>query len=322
MSRRAADAPTVSVLIPAHNAGRYLGRTLQSVRAQTFPDFEVIIVDDGSTDDTPEVARAYAERDRRIRLVRQPRAGAAAARNRALAEARGAFVANLDADDLWRPAFLQRTMAALEAGGPRTVFAFARSLWIGPDDELLPQKPVPLPRELDYRELLLRNPIGNGSAALMRTAAVRACGGYDEDLVRAVGQGEDWLLQLRLSWRGPARVVDEPLVRYRIWTSSASHRVEQAAAASWEVIRRCRAEGPPLDAGAYRSAISLMLVWNARRAWRMRHHGVALRLLMQAYVANPAWFLLPELRGPLASLPRKLGRALVARGAADGATSP
>jgi glycosyltransferase involved in cell wall biosynthesis len=312
-------SPTVSVIVPAYNAGAYLGRTIRSVRDQTFADFELIIVDDGSTDDTLEVASASGVADARIRIVRQPRGGVAAARNRGLAEARAPFVANIDADDLWRPAFLERTLAALQASGSWASFAFARSLWIDPDDRVLEQQPIPLPAELRYRELLLHNPVGNGSSALMRTSDVRACGGYDEGLVARFQHAEDWMLQLRLSWRGPACVVDEALVLYRIWASSASHSVKEAAAGSLEVIRRCRLEGPPLRMRAYRDAASLMLLWNARRARGIGDRKLALALLLQAYVSNPMWFTLPELRAPLANLPRRLCDAFWARRSADDA---
>jgi hypothetical protein len=309
MTRRVrAEVPTVSVIIPAHNAGGYLARTLQSVTAQTLADFEIIVVDDGSTDDTRQVALAAALGDRRIRVVGQAQAGVAAARNRALAEARGVYIANLDADDLWRPTFLERTVASLEASG--APFAFARSLWIDPDDRVLPQEPIPLPVELDYRELLVRNPIGNGSAVVMRGATVRECGGYDEAHSKRFRQGEDWLLQLKLSWFGPGRVIDEPLALYRIWPGSTSHRVPEATAASLEVIRRCRVDGPPLDAGAYRSATSLLLMWQARRAWAMGDRRLALGLVLRAFAGNPAWFTLPELRAVVASAPRVVGRAL------------
>lgn len=312
----ASVTPAISVIVPAYNAGRYLGRSIRSVRAQTFPDFELIVVDDGSTDDTLDVLRRYVDEDPRIRCIAQPRGGVAAARNRALAEARGAYVANLDADDLWRQNFLERTWAALEAN-EAAPFAFARSLWIDPEDHILDQQPIPLPEEVAYRELLLRNPIGNGSATLMRTDMVRECGGYDQDLVARFRQGEDWMLQLRLSWRGAARVVDEPLVLYRIWTDSTSHKVQSAVAGSLEVIRRCRQDGPRLDGEAYRSAASLTLLWNARRAWRQNDRRLALGLLLRAYAGNPTWFTLPEMRAPVAAIPRKLHKAAAPRRSPD-----
>jgi len=94
------DEPTVSVVIPAYNAERYIGETLESVLAQTYRDFEVVVVDDGSTDGTREIVRGYGEP---VRLVEQPNSGPAAARNRGVREARGEFIAFIDADDLWLP---------------------------------------------------------------------------------------------------------------------------------------------------------------------------------------------------------------------------
>jgi hypothetical protein len=94
----------VSVVIPLYNKGKYLGRAVSSVLAQTFKDFELIIVNDGSTDDGPAVARKYA--DSRINVIDQDNQGASAARNRGVAAARGELIAFLDADDEWRPDFL------------------------------------------------------------------------------------------------------------------------------------------------------------------------------------------------------------------------
>lgn len=292
-------APKVSVIIPAYNAQAFVARTLASLRAQTFPDFEAIVVDDGSSDGTAAVVAEIAAADARIRLIRQANGGVAAARNRALAEARGAYVANLDADDIWRPQFLERTMAALEAAGEDAVLAFARTLWIDEHDHLLPQAPVRLAPVIDYRELLTRNPVGNGSATLMRTEAVRAAGGYDEALVRDFGQTEDWQLLLQLSWRGRVAAVDEPLVLYRIVPQSSSHSLERSARGALEVIRRCQAHGPPLRRSDYWMARSLTLLWLARRALRKGRWGLALRFAARAYLGNPLWFTLAELRAPI-----------------------
>jgi glycosyltransferase involved in cell wall biosynthesis len=314
-------SPTVSVIVPAYNAAAHLGRSLASLRAQTFRDFEAVVIDDGSTDDTAEVAAQVAAKDSRFSVIRQENAGVAAARNRGLAEARGRYLANLDADDLWRPQFLARTVAALEAAGPSAAFAFARTRWIGPDDALLDDALLDdalldaarlagggasLAASVDYRELLLRNPIGNGSASLMQTAHVRRVGGYDEALVRDFGNGEDWLLSLQLAQAGEIVVVDEPLVLYRIAPGSSSHAVERAAKAACRVIARCAAEGPRLPRRDYWAARSLALLWLARRARSLGRLLLCLRLLASAYFCNPLWFALPELRAPFVALFRRL----------------
>jgi len=106
--------PTVSVLIPCFNQGRYLPETLESLIAQTFSDWEALIVDDGSTDDSAAIAERFCARDKRFRLIRQDNAGVAAARNRAIAESRGQYLLPLDADDRIAPAYLEKAVAELD----------------------------------------------------------------------------------------------------------------------------------------------------------------------------------------------------------------
>jgi len=107
-------SPVVTVVTPAYNAARYLPGTVASVLGQTFSDLELIIVDDGSTDDTLAVARRLAATDPRIRVVSTPNGGPAAARNTALRSARGEFVALLDSDDIMLPDYLARQLAVFE----------------------------------------------------------------------------------------------------------------------------------------------------------------------------------------------------------------
>ena len=108
--------PTVTIIVPVHNVADYLGETLRSIQRQSLNDWELIIVDDGSTDQTGAVIAGFAG-DARIRSIAQPQSGVAAARNRALEAARGRFLAFLDGDDLWHPQFLERCIAELERNG-------------------------------------------------------------------------------------------------------------------------------------------------------------------------------------------------------------
>ncbi|MGB6014954.1 MAG: glycosyltransferase family A protein, partial [Nodosilinea sp.] len=96
-------SPLVSVIIPAYNAERFVGRTLEAVLAQTYTALEVLVVDDGSQDATGDIVRRYQQQDPRIKLLHQQNAGVAAARNLAVATAQGEFIAPVDADDIWFP---------------------------------------------------------------------------------------------------------------------------------------------------------------------------------------------------------------------------
>jgi glycosyltransferase involved in cell wall biosynthesis len=110
------DAPMrVSVIVPLYNKARYIARCLDSILTQTFSRFEVIVVDDGSTDGGPTIVRDYESRDPRVRLIRQHNAGPGAARNRGGAEARGELLAPLDADDSWAPDYLAENVRLLDS---------------------------------------------------------------------------------------------------------------------------------------------------------------------------------------------------------------
>lgn len=107
----------VSIITPCYNGGRYLADTIESVLGQTYAHWEMFVVDDGSTDDTPQIAESYAARDARIHLIRQPNGGTARARNAAMRVARGRYIALLDADDLWEPDFLEEQLKFMRETG-------------------------------------------------------------------------------------------------------------------------------------------------------------------------------------------------------------
>ena len=105
-----AAAPLVSILTPAYNSAAYVAETVESVRQQTCTDFELLIVDDGSTDDTLEIVQALAAGDARVKILPSPHAGPAVARNIGLQHASGQFLALLDSDDVWDPSYLSLSL--------------------------------------------------------------------------------------------------------------------------------------------------------------------------------------------------------------------
>ena len=118
----ASAQPLVSVVVPVYNTAAYLPACLDSLAAQTYPRMEILCVNDGSTDNSLDILRAYAEKDARIRIIDQANAGLAAARNAALDVATGEYVAGLDSDDCWEPQLLEEVVNALEPGADMVVF--------------------------------------------------------------------------------------------------------------------------------------------------------------------------------------------------------
>ena len=255
MSRK---RPQVSVLMPVFDAAATLAASVQSIQAQTDPDWELLLIDDCSRDGSPDLARRLAQGDPRIRLLQMPRnSGAAAARNHGLAAARGRFIAFLDADDLWRPdklahqlAFHRRTGAALSFTGYARVCGAGGALI----------RTVPARDGLPYHRLLRHNPIG----CLTAIYDTSICGKVEMPEFR---RQHDYALWLRLVRRhGPARGLNEDLAIYRVRRQSLSSDKRAAAADIWRVLRR--QERLPLP----------------RAAWFFSHyawHGLRYRLVQR-----------------------------------------
>lgn len=215
-----APPPLVSVIVPAFNAAKTLAETLASAAAQTCREIEIVVIDDGSTDDTAAITAEFCRREPRARLLRKANDGVAAARNAGLAAARGEFVAPLDADDLWHPDKLARQVSAL-AGGAGFAYCWMRD--IDMDGLVWRDGPRPTHESQVFLRMLADNFVGNGSALLVRREAVLAVGGYDERLRERGGEGcEDVLIQLRLAERFPAAVAPAYLVGYRRRAGSMS----------------------------------------------------------------------------------------------------
>lgn len=215
--------PLVSVVIPAYNASSTIDETIRSVRSQSHEELEIIIVDDGSTDDTLVVSQWHADQDPRITIMRQGNAGVAAARNAGWQAARADFIAFIDADDLWAPCKIARQLEAMIAGGERTGLVYS---WFASIDAAgrvrLKSDPVFHSGEvLDY--LLEDNFIGNGSSAMVRREALVAANGFESGLRASGAQGcEDLLFYCRVAEVYHFAVVPEYEIGYRYMPNNMS----------------------------------------------------------------------------------------------------
>lgn len=210
------DDPLVTVVVPAYNAAATLDETLLSVRAQTHRNLEILVVDDGSTDGTAEVAAAHVRADPRVRLIGQANAGVAAARNLGVAQARGELVAPIDADDLWRADKIERQLAALQAGGEAVALVYTWFASIDARGFVISARSRPSAEGDVLAALARRNFVGNGSSALIRRSAILEVGGYDPSLRARNGEGcEDWKLYFEIAERRRFAVVSDYLTGYR-----------------------------------------------------------------------------------------------------------
>ena len=206
--------PKISVIIPAYNVAPYIGETLRSVFAQTFTDFEVIVINDGSPD-TEEFERVLTPFRERLRYLKQENRGASAARNAGLRAARGEFVAFLDADDLWLPNYLEDQLAVIRERKCDLVCADALIVGESPDagrtyfEAVMETAP---PREVTFLDLLSGERSLITSGVLVRRERVLEAGLFDEQLRNA----QDFDLWLRLA-RSGTRLAYQPrvLLKYR-----------------------------------------------------------------------------------------------------------
>jgi glycosyltransferase involved in cell wall biosynthesis len=211
--------PTISVIIPAYNAERTILETIESVRQQTFSDFELVIINDGSTDKT--LALVSAINDPRLRVVSYENGGLSVARNRGIANVSGNFIAFLDADDLWTPDKLELQLEALQRQ-PSAGVAYSWTLNMSEDGQVFhPGAFVHFEGNV-LPDLLVSNFIANGSNPLIRRQAIDSIGEFDP----SVPPSADWDYWLRLAAKWAFVVVPKPQILYRHSSSSMSARIE------------------------------------------------------------------------------------------------
>ena len=233
--------PAVSVITPAYNAAAFLAQTIDSIRAQTFEDWELVVIDDGSTDGTTELVEEYQERDGRVRLLHQANAGPSAARNHGMREARGEFFAFLDSDDTWEPEYLERQLGVFREY-PDTHLVTAVARFRGGPYDGRPMRPF----TIGYPVLTLRDIIGDDTAVFIMTIFRRqvfdTIGGLDESQWRS----EDYEYWLRAAVAGFVfRRNSTPLGRYRIHQGSHSQNTIGMLRGILESYDKVRPACPP-----------------------------------------------------------------------------
>lgn len=277
-----------SVVIPTYNQAQWLSEAVASALAQGREDTEVIVVDDGSTDETPEVLRAFADR---ALIIRQENAGVSAARNRGLEAGQGRWIAFLDGDDRWRPGHLDRLARAI-AERPEAGLIFTDAMVMDEDGRELKARRSPDPGRDPFRSFLLENPVTT-SAAAVRREALQKTGKFCLDLKGP----EDWDLWLRLALDFPVVHLPELSVNYRRQSQGLVHtRGVALREDTFKAMERISALVPDLPASLLRRARFNRYLESAVRLLAGEDIRTARRELISALREDPfgvrAWLLL------------------------------
>jgi hypothetical protein len=203
MPRDTSTAPVFSVIIPVFNGGKYLKRAIESVLRQTLRNFELILVDDGSTDGA--VHRAASTNDNRLSILWQANAGAPSALNRGISAARGEYIAFLDSDDLWAPNKLQCHLEYFTAY-PEVDLTFTGLIYVDPDDHPLGLPPRRSQGLFGFEQMFVDYVVGSSSVIAVRKTAVEAAGGFDPTMLYLF----DLDLVLRIARSRPSNVLSIP----------------------------------------------------------------------------------------------------------------
>ena len=252
--------PRISILMPVWNGEKFIAAAVDSLRAQTFTDFELLVIDDDSTDRTPEILRAYA--DPRLRVLRLEHAGIVVALNHGLTGARADWIARLDADDIAEPRRLELQWQAVRRR-PQAVLCHTAATIFGERSAMAGEARLPRSRGFMALRLCYQCPIVH-STVLFKKSAALAAGGYLPEERHA----EDFSLWGRMLEQGEFVTLPEKLVRFRLHEQSVSrrHLATQSALTREIGARHCR-NFMGLDPAAAIRANTLLLVPPNARAW-------------------------------------------------------
>ena len=274
--------PRVSIVLATYNQAAWLARTIASVRAQTYQDWELLIADDGSTDDTAAVVAQVAG-DARVRHLPGPRRERCVARNRAIAAARGELIAFLDGDDRWHPSKLARQVTSLDID-PTASWCATVARFIDADDRPLPIRKPPRPIDGEVFSRLMRANCLILASVVVRRAMLDSVGGFDETL--PVLGCEDWDLWLRVARRAPLRMLGDELTYYRRHPDNTTN--ESLLASGLAVIdQQYRDPETARAAKLSRASARARLLWHHANAATERSRRSAAALCWRAFREAP-----------------------------------
>ena len=229
--------PLVSVVVATYNMAGYLPIAVQSVIDQTYRHIEIIIVDDGSADETPSILGRWSE-DPRVHVITQENQGQTAAKNRGIAAATGEYIAFLDADDRWVRSKLEKQILRFR-DSPKIAVVYSDQLYIDEQGAPLQRRGLKYPEGRITEQLLVDNFV-NFSSAVVKREVLKEFGGFDATLRMSI----DYDLWLRISTMYEFQCVNEPLVEYRVWPGQMSHKMLERTTCVLRILHKLRSTYP------------------------------------------------------------------------------
>ncbi|BAY25005.1 family 2 glycosyl transferase [Calothrix sp. NIES-2100] len=293
----------VSVIIPVYGVENYIASTVESVLAQTYDNFEILIIDDASRDRSLKICQQFT--DSRIRIIRQENRGLAGARNTGIRHAQGEYLAFLDGDDIWLPEKLEKHITHLE-NAPKVGVSFSRSAFIDEAGKPLGSYQMPKLQGITTPHLFCTNPVGNGSAAVVRKEVFQEIKFFDnlhstvEDFYfdEQFRQSEDiecWIrISIQTNWQ--IEGIPEALTLYRVNSGGLSANLLKQLDYWEKVMQKTQFYAPELVNQWQSLARAYQFQYLARNAVRLQAGSMAVQLINQALVSN--WRILLKIPRP------------------------
>ncbi len=299
----------VSVIIPAYNASRFIRETLHSALSQTYKEIEIVVVDDGSTDDTAEIVTRFSEADGRVRLLSQQNQGASAARNHGISASTGEFIAFLDADDLWHPTKLEKQVKLLQESPADVGLIYTWCRMIDNEGAITGFSGTYATRRgtvFDY--LLVDNFVANGSIALVRRCSLPGPPPFDTEL----SGNEDYYFYLRIARSWKVDYVPEFLVGYR-WNTgqNKSANFTRLSSSRKQMIDKLLAAGP-ISRRALAWSNSSFDLGLAQLCFKRGDRRASMDYLRSAMSRGPSFVFAPTFRRSSGIVVRWVGRKMSA----------
>ncbi len=283
------NVPIVSVVVPMFNVQAYIAKCIDSVLEQSLRQLELILVDDGCTDNTLAIVNKY--KDHRIRVISQANRGLSGARNTGIDVSRGLYVALLDADDYWASDKLKQHVKHLNSR-PLVGVSYSPSLFVDEQNQLLGIGQFPKLHDISTQHVFCRNPVGNGSSPVIRRSLLEEVAYYDKGSNRyrkmyfneSLNQSEDiefWTrIALVTQWKFEG--IEVPLTFYRVNQGGLSANIERQFACWQKAVELNRDKAPVFFNRYYRLAKAYQLRYMARRAIQSNEKWLGLSLIVKA----------------------------------------